>query len=141
MILIIVLLSIILIISIVINLIFWKTLKNTLKIAKNSAATKNLVSGLAYDDQYYPATVISQIKFNSDSEAVITDFSLYENKGIVGFTIYTTANIKDYFSLQENENEMFYEKLFSKPAIFKNAVVFALDKNLWTWKRITGGDG
>lgn len=138
MVLTIVLLSIILIISIIINLIFWQVIKNTLKIVKNSA--ENLVGGLAYDDQYYPATVISQIKFNSDSEAVITDFSLYESKGIVGFTIYTTANIKDYFQLQENENEIFYEKLFSKPAIFKNAVVFALDKNLWTWKKITDGD-
>lgn len=138
MILIIVLLSIILIISIIINLIFWQVIKNMLKIVKNSA--ENFVGGLAYDDQYYPATVISQIKFNSDSEAVITDFSLYEDKGIVGFTIYTTANIKDYFQLQENENEILYEKLFSKPAIFKNAVVFALDKNLWTWKKIIDGD-
>lgn len=139
MITIIVLLSVILIISIIINLIFWQVIKNMLKIVKNSA--ENFVGGLAYDDQYYPATVISQIKFNSDSEAVITDFSLYEDKGIVGFTIYTTANIKDYFQLQENENEILYEKLFSKPAIFKNAVVFALDKNLWTWKKIIDGDG
>ena len=139
MITIIVLLSVILIISIIINLIFWQVIKNMLKIVKNSA--ENFVDGLAYDDQYYPATVISQIKFNSDSEAVITDFSLYEDKGIVGFTIYTTANIKDYFQLQENENEILYEKLFSKPAIFKNAVVFALDKNLWTWKKIIDGDG
>lgn len=138
MITIIVLLSVILIISIIINLIFWQVIKNMLKIVKNSA--ENFVGGLAYDDQYYPATVISQIKFNSDSEAVITDFSLYEDKGIVGFTIYTTANIKDYFQLQENENEILYEKLFSKPAIFKNAVVFALDKNLWTWKKIIDGD-
>ena len=139
MVLAIVLLSIVLIISIIINAIFWQVIKNMLTIIKNSA--KNCAGGLAYDNQYYPATVISQIKFNSDSEAVITDFSLYENKGIVGFTIYTTSNIKDYFQLQEDENEILYEELFSKPAIFKNAVVFALDKNLWTWKKITDGDG
>ena len=37
----------------------------------------------AYDGKYYPATVITQVKFNCDQESIIVDFSMYDTKKIV----------------------------------------------------------
>ena len=73
--------------------IFWllQVLKNTYEIIENAM---DMALGKtprkykeAYDGKYYPATVISRIQFNCDSEMMVTDFSMYEDKKIVGFSI------------------------------------------------------
>ena len=74
--------------------IFWllKVLKNTFEIIESSldmAAGKTPQKfRTAYDEKYYPATVITQVKFGCDSEMMVTDFSMYEDKKIVGFIIW-----------------------------------------------------
>lgn len=122
--------------------IFWLlgVLKNTFSIVEDMS---DFAQGRtprsfkeAYDGKYYPATVIAQLKFNSPEEMSITDFSLYESKKIIGFTIYTTESIRDYYGaavdeLSDEELELIFE---NKPAIFKNSVVYAPREGIWTWK-------
>ena len=68
--------------------IFWLLgiLKNTFEIIDSSldmAAGKTPKKfRTAHDGKYYPATVISQVKFDCDSEMVVTDFSMYEDSDI-----------------------------------------------------------
>ena len=89
----------------------------------------------AYDGVYYPATVIAKMEFCSPAEMIITDFSIYDEKKIVGFTIYTTSTMEDYYGvdiieyLEDNEKD-----ILRKPAIFKNVLVYAPQEGVWTWK-------
>jgi hypothetical protein len=121
--------------------IFWllKVLKNTFNIvdsALDMAAGKiprNMKT--AYDGKYYPATVISQIQFDSKDEMVITDFSMYEDKKIVGFTICTKESMRDYLGAAANDiPDEVLEETFGTPTIFKNVVVYAPREGTWTWK-------
>lgn len=125
--------------------IFWllRVLKNTFEIVES---TLDMAAGKtprkmkeAYDGKYFPATVISQIQFGCDSEAVITDFSMYENKKIVGFILQTKETALEYINanLEVTEDEEVLselEKTLSKPTIFKNVLVYAPVKGMWTWK-------
>lgn len=120
--------------------IFWLlwVLKNTFDITENvlDLAMEKIPRNLntAYDGKYYPATVIASIKYNCEEESVITDFSLYETKQIVGFTICTPQSISDYygplaFDLDDEELQFLEE-----PTIFTNVVVYAPREGIWTWK-------
>lgn len=121
--------------------IFWlfRVLKNTFNIVE---ASLDMVSGKpsekfgkAYDNKYYPATVISQVKFNSDSEMMIVDFSMYEEKKIIGFTIYTNESEREYIGVQGDDiPDGILEEAFGTPTIFKNAIVYAPWEGMWTWK-------
>jgi hypothetical protein len=89
----------------------------------------------AYDGKYYPATVISQIKFNCDSEMVITDFSMYEDKKIVGFTIYTKESMREYMDAAADDiPDEILEEVIETPTILKNVIVYAPMEGMWTWK-------
>ena len=129
--------------------IFWllRVLKNTFEMVES---TLDMAAGKtprkmkeAYDGRYYPATVILQIQFGCDSETVITDFSMYEDKKIVGFILqiketaleYINANIK--IEQEEEEDEEFLSKLkksLEEPTVFKNVLVYAPREGMWTWK-------
>lgn len=125
--------------------IFWllKVLKNTFEIVES---TLDMAAGKtprrikeAYDGKYYPATVISQIQFGCDSEAVITDFSMYENKKIVSFILQTKETALEYINanLEVTEDEEVLselEKTIGEPTIFKNVLVYAPVEGIWTWK-------
>ena len=96
--------------------IFWllKVLKNTF------CVTGNLVNLLqdkspcamkeAYDGKYYPATVIAQVKFNQSNEGKIVDWSLYEEKKIIGFFMLTTDKPEDYYGKEYIENLEIWKK-------------------------------
>ena len=121
--------------------IFWllQVLKNTYEIVENAMdmalgkTPRNYKE--AYDGKYYPATVISQVKFDCDSEMVITDFSLYESKKIVGFTLCTKESPKEYAGVAaEDIDEEILEEAFCTPSIFKNVIVYAPMEGMWTWK-------
>ena len=121
--------------------IFWLLgiLKNTFEIIDSSldmAAGKTPKKfRTAHDGKYYPATVISQVKFGCDSEMMVTDFSMYEDKKIVGFTICTKETAREYLGITEEEMpDEVIDELSGKPAIFKNAVVYAPMEGMWTWK-------
>lgn len=125
--------------------IFWLlgVLKNTFEIVES---TLDMAAGKtprrmkeAYDGKYYPATVISQIQFGCDSETVITDFSMYEDKKIVGFILQTRETALEYIGANLNvaEDEEVLselEKTLGEPTIFKNVLVYAPVEGMWTWK-------
>lgn len=125
--------------------IFWllRVLKNTFGIVES---TLDMAAGKtprrmkeAYDGKYYPATVISQIQFGCDSETVITDFSMYEDKKIVGFILQTKETALEYIganieAIEEEEVLAELEKTLKEPTIFKNVLVYAPMEGMWTWK-------
>ena len=121
--------------------IFWllQVLKNTYDIVEQAM---DMAQGktpekfkTAYDGKYYPATVISQVKFDCDEEMVITDFSLYESKKIIGFTICTKDSPQKYVGAAADEiDEEVLEEAFCTPSIFKNVIVYAPMEGMWTWK-------
>lgn len=120
--------------------IFWlsQILKNTFTITADltdiiaNKAPRSLQT--AYDGQYYPATVIATVHFNSDQDMTITDFSLYETKKIVGFSIFTPQSLNEYYKcdIESLGEEAIAEAM--KPVIFKNVVVYAPKEGMWTWK-------
>lgn len=125
--------------------IFWLlgVLKNTFEIVES---TLDMAAGKtprrmkeAYDGKYYPATVISQIQFGCDSETVITDFSMYEDKKIVGFILQTKETALEYIganieAIEEEEVLAELEKTLGEPTVFKNVLVYAPAEGMWTWK-------
>ena len=125
--------------------IFWLlgVLKNTFEIVES---TLDMAAGKtprrmkeAYDGKYYPATVISQIQFGCDSETVITDFSMYEDKKIVGFILQTKETALEYIganieAIEEEEVLAELEKTLGEPTVFKNVLVYAPVEGMWTWK-------
>lgn len=121
--------------------IFWLlgVLKNTFKIIDSSL---DMAMGktpkqfrAAYDGKYYPAIVISQVKFKCDSDMIITDFSMYEDKKIIGFTICTTETMREYVGAQgDGIPDEILEESLGKPSVFKNVIVYAPWEGMWTWK-------
>ena len=125
--------------------IFWLlgVLKNTFEIVES---TLDMAAGRtprrmkeAYDGKYYPATVISQIQFGCDSETVITDFSMYEDKKIVGFILQTKETALEYIganmeAIEEEEVLTELTKTLGEPTVFKNVLVYAPVEGMWTWK-------
>lgn len=123
--------------------IFWLlgVLKNTFHVTENLV---DLLQGKspramkeAYDGKYYPATVIAQVKFGQPSEGKIVDWSLYETKKIIGFSMLTTDKPEDYYGKEfiENLEEEELEELL-KPVIIKNALVYAVREDDWFWKSV-----
>ena len=121
--------------------IFWllKVLKNTFSITENlidmAQGKSPRAMKEAYDGKYYPATVITQVKFGCDSEMMVTDFSLYEDKKIVGFIICTTETMREYIGVQgEDIPDDILEETLCKPTIFKYVVVYAPWEGMGSWK-------
>lgn len=105
---------------------------NMLKIIEGKISNKHLT---AYDGKYYPGTVIAQMKFNADSEMLLTDFSMYESHKLVGFTIYTKDSMEKYYGMNFDELEEEDLELLERPVVFKNVVVYAPQEGIWTWKQ------
>ena len=121
--------------------IFWllKVLKNTFSITENlidmAQGKSPRAMKEAYDGKYYPATVIAQVKFDQPHEGKVVDWSLYEEKKIVGFIIMTTDKVEDYYGKEfiDMLDEEDLEELTS-PVIIKNALVYAVREDDWFWK-------
>lgn len=121
--------------------IFWllKVLKNTFSITENlidmAQGKSPRAMKEAYDGKYYPATVIAQVKFDQSHEGKVVDWSLYEEKKIVGFIMMTTDKVEDYYGKEfiEMLDEEDLEELTS-PVIIKNALVYAVREDDWFWK-------
>lgn len=121
--------------------IFWllKVLKNTFSITENlidmAQGKSPRAMKEAYDGKYYPATVIAQVKFDQSYEGKVVDWSLYEEKKIVGFIMMTTDKVEDYYGKEfiEMLDEEDLEELTS-PVIIKNALVYAVREDDWFWK-------
>lgn len=121
--------------------IFWllKVLKNTFSITENlidmAQGKSPRAMKEAYDGKYYPATVIAQVKFDQPHEGKVVDWSLYEEKKIIGFIMMTTDKVEDYYGkgFIEMLDEEDLEDLTS-PVIIKNALVYAVREDDWLWK-------
>ena len=121
--------------------IFWllKVLKNTFSITENlidmAQGKSPRAMKEAYDGKYYPATVIAQVKFDQPHEGKVVDWSLYEEKKIVGFIMMTTDKVEDYYGKEfiDMLDEEDLEELTS-PVIIKNALVYAVREDDWFWK-------
>ena len=121
--------------------IFWllKVLKNTFSITENlidmAQGKSPRAMKEAYDGKYYPATIIAQVKFDQPHEGKVVDWSLYEEKKIVGFIMMTTDKVEDYYGKEfiEMLDEEDLEELTS-PVIIKNALVYAVREDDWFWK-------
>ena len=121
--------------------IFWllKVLKNTFSITENlidmAQGKSPRAMKEAYDGKYYPATVIAQVKFDQPHEGKVVDWSLYEEKKIVGFIMMTTDKVEDYYGKEfiEMLDEEDLEELTS-PVIIKNALDYAVREDDWFWK-------
>ncbi len=120
--------------------IFWRlqVSKNTLSTIEsimNTIANKiSNKSEIAYDNKYYPATVIAIVKFDMSEEKIITDFSHYNEEKIINFIINTKDSIEKYYEnifYQLDDEEL---NLLKQPFIFGNVIVYAFQKNKWTWK-------
>ena len=141
----IIILSILLLSAIAFIFLLLRVLKSTFEMVES---TLDMAAGKtprkmreAYDGKYYPATVISQIQFGCDSETVITDFSMYEDKKIVGFILQTKETALEYVNanleIEQEEDEEFLSKLeksLEEPTVFKNVLVYAPMEGMWTWK-------
>ena len=109
--------------------IFWllQVLKNTFEVVEQAM---DMAQGktpkqfkTAYDGKYYPATVISQVKFNCDKEMIITDFSMYEDKKIVGFTVCTTETIQEYIGAAADDiPDDLLEETFATPLVLPDGL-------------------
>lgn len=121
--------------------IFWlmQVLKNTFSITENlidmAQGKSPRAMKEAYDGKYYPATVLAQVKFDQPHEGKVVDWSLYEDKKIIGFIMLTTDKIEDYYGKDfiEMLEEEDLEEL-TKPVIIKNALVYAVREGDWFWK-------
>lgn len=124
--------------------IFWllKVLKNTfdmteglMDIIENKQPMK---LKKAYNDKYYPATVIAQLKFNAEWEGQITDFSLYDEYKIVGITIMSKESKEKYYGadlvaeLEEIGEDVVAQ--LTKPVIMKNKIIYEVSEGVWAWK-------
>ena len=116
-----------------------KVLKNTFGMVEGLS---DLVNGKmprsirkAYNDKYYPATVIAKVLFDCAQEGKIADFSLYEKYKIVGITIMTKNSMSDYYGVEflEELDEETLEDL-TKPVIIKNTLVYEVTEGDWLWK-------
>lgn len=66
---------------------------------------------------------------------IITDFSMYEDKKIIGFTICTKESMKEYIgTTADGISDELLKETIGTPTIFKNAVVYAPVEGLWVWK-------
>ena len=134
-----------------IGIIFWRcgVLKNTSKILDfegldisfSSIPMNRFSPQTAYDGKYYPATVILTTKYDQPQEGIITDFSMYEEKNIIGFT----ALIKDTFennikqilkicNIPDDIPIEMIEEAVNTPTVMKNVVVYSPIEGVWTWK-------
>lgn len=121
--------------------IFWllQVLKNTFKIIEIS---QDLAAGKvpeefrkAYDGKYYPASVILQMRFEEDSEMLITDFSMYEDKKIIGFTICTKEPMREFIGADsDGVPDDILKQILEKPTVIKDVIVYAPWEGMWTWK-------
>ena len=121
--------------------IFWllKVLKNTFSITENlidmAQGKSPRAMKEAYDGKYYPATVIAQVKFDQPHEGKVVDWSLYEEKKIVGFIMMTTDKVEDYYGkdfIEMLDEEELRE--LTSPVMIKNALVYAVGEGDWLWK-------
>lgn len=131
--------SVILLLSLAFNLILWKVLKNTFHtlIEAETMLKSDFCEGIAYDDNYYYCKLLMMtIEFEQPHTQMIADFSLYDEKQVIGLSIKTKHTMKHYFSKMPEayitQKEAFGDK--EAHVMIPSAVVYAPAEGVWTWK-------
>jgi hypothetical protein len=134
-----------------IGIIFWhhRVSKNTSKVLDfefsdvsfSSIPMKRFMPQTAYDGKYYPATVILTTQYNQPQEGIVTDFSIYEEKNIIGFTMLikdtfedSIKQLLDICNIPDDMPIEMIEEVVNTPTIMKNVVVYSPVEGVWTWK-------
>ena len=139
----IIILGVLLAVAAAIIFCLYRVLKNTFSMTEellNIVEGKQLpqFSRKAYNDVYYPATIIAKINFNAEWEGQITDFSMYDKYKIVGLTIMTKESAAEYYGMDiVSELEEIGEEALAalnEPVIMKNKLVFEISEGIWAWK-------
>lgn len=73
---------------------------------------------------FYRANVIAVTCFNADYDGMVADFSRYEDKGVIGMSVYCTR-------APLNEHE---EKINGIPIIAPDALVYEAMKGVYAWQ-------
>ena len=107
--------------------LFYKVLKNT---RRNFWFDPHI----AYDGKYYKANVIAQLKFDAQNTMTIADLSQYDEKGIAMFTLYLPESAEEYCRCIYGECTKANLKEVQTPRLIKNAIVYAPEEGVWTWK-------
>lgn len=113
-----------------------KVLKNTFQTCNYLFEEYCVVAEIAYDNQYYPATVIAKLEFGAPQESKIVDWSLYETQKIIGFTFYLPVSVEEYYgkALFQSLDKKYQELLNQSMIVKHNAIVYAPKEGEWAWK-------
>ena len=86
-------------------------------------------------DDIYECTIIRSVEYQSDTEAVIWDFSLYETHKIVGVTLCVLNSIDEMLEKHKGLSEEDYgliRERYTNPMIFANQSVFhTREETIW----------
>ena len=115
-----VIVSILLIGSLALNFLLIRVLKNTLK---EIIAVK-----------YYPGAVLLTLRHECENEMIITDFSRYDDLGIIGIT----CCLSDKYPSEEFERLGLRRDEVERPQYIPNAVVYSPREGFWKWKSQDG---
>ena len=74
-------------------------------------------------DEIYPCKLIVFHNYNQDEESIVTDFTNYKSKGLVGLIMNKVGDPPDAK----------HEAMAQQPLYYKNAVVYKLG-DTWLWK-------
>ena len=105
--------------------------------AANALAVKNIEAGTAFDNKYYPATVLIKSKWGQDKECIVTDFSAYEDKKIVYIEINSVEprpQLEDFYSEIHPEMVEKFNHNLDKLHVLKNCEVFQPTRGIWLWR-------
>ena len=115
----IIIISVLLFVAVAFIFLLIKVLKNTCLEFYTSKILNNVRNGEAFDDTYYPATLLLGVyPAAKDGIETIVDFSMYDTDKIIGFQIFT--------------NDL--EKIDYGEFVVPNAVVFQPVEGTWLWK-------
>ena len=133
-----VIVSILLIGSLALNFLLIKVLKNT---SEKIIAVKNYLSEMeclneekAYDGKYYPGAVLLTLRYECENEMIITDFSRYDDLGIIGITCCESEK----YPSEEFEKLGLSRDEVERPQYIPNAVVYSPREGFWKWKSQDG---
>lgn len=86
-------------------------------------------------DDIYECTIIRSVEYQSDTETVIWDFSLYETHKIVGVTLCVLNSIDEMLERHKDLSEEDYDLIrerYTNPMIFANqSVLHTREETIW----------
>ena len=124
--------------ALALNFLLLRVLKNTfskLEAAQDYVLTKDcLENEKSYDGKYYPGAVISTLKYDCESDLIATDFSRYDDLGVIGIT----CCCSDKYPAKEFERLGLSRDEVERPQYIPNVIVYSPREGFWKWKSQDG---